>query len=66
MRLVVVTGDDANAAGLRLPRIRRQFEQTSEPKQLLILDGDAHAQFIFQTDQAERVMREILRFLLEK
>ena len=25
--------------------------------------GSAHAQFLFQTDQADRLMREILRFL---
>jgi hypothetical protein len=30
---------------------------------LVILDGSAHAQFIFATDQGERLMREILRFL---
>jgi len=28
-----------------------------------ILDGSAHAQFIFVTEQGERLMREILRFL---
>jgi hypothetical protein len=27
------------------------------------LEGDAHAQFLFQTDQADRVMDEIFRFL---
>jgi hypothetical protein len=29
------------------------------------VDGSAHAQFLFQTNQSERVMREILRFLTE-
>jgi hypothetical protein len=28
-----------------------------------VLPGSAHAQFLFQTDQSARVMREILRFL---
>jgi hypothetical protein len=28
-----------------------------------VLEGSAHAQFLFDTDQGERVMREILRFL---
>jgi hypothetical protein len=27
------------------------------------VDGSAHAQFLFQTDQGARVMHEILRFL---
>jgi len=31
-----------------------------------VLEGSAHAQFMFEADQAERVMREILRFLSEK
>jgi hypothetical protein len=34
-----------------------------EPKELIVLDGDAHAQFLFQTKQADRVMDEIFRFL---
>jgi hypothetical protein len=47
----------------RLVRIREQFEKASEPKELVILEGSAHAQFLFQTDQAERLMSEIQRFL---
>jgi len=35
------------------------------PKELIILDGSAHAQFLFDTDQGEHLMREILRFLSE-
>jgi pimeloyl-ACP methyl ester carboxylesterase len=61
--LFIVARDDANADGPRLPRIREQFEKAPQPKELIVLDGTAHAQFLFQTDQAERVMREILRFL---
>ena len=62
-KLFIVTREDANAAGLRLPRIQAQFDKAPEPKELIVLDGSAHAQFIFQTDQGERLMREILRFL---
>src|SRR3974390_936347 len=61
--LYIVARDDANDDGPRLPGIRAQFEKSPEPKELIILDGSAHAQFLFQTDQADRVMREILRFL---
>jgi hypothetical protein len=31
----------------------------------VILEGSAHAQYIFGTDQGERLMRKILRFLSE-
>jgi pimeloyl-ACP methyl ester carboxylesterase len=62
-KLFVVARDDANDAGPRLPRIRRQYERAAGPKELLILEGSAHAQFLFDTDQGERLMREILRFL---
>jgi pimeloyl-ACP methyl ester carboxylesterase len=64
--LFIVARDDANADGLRLPGIRSQYEKAPEPKELIVLDGSAHAQFLFQTDQADRVMREILRFLSAK
>ena len=62
-KLFIVTRDDANAAGPRLPGIRAQYEKAPEPKELVILDGSAHAQFVFESDQGERLMREILRFL---
>ncbi len=45
------------------PQVKDQFEKAPEPKELLVLDGVAHAQFLFTTDQNERLMREILRFL---
>src|SRR5437868_15522875 len=61
--LFIIARDDANEAGLRLPGIRAQYEKAPEPKELIVLDGSAHAQFLFQTDQRARVMREILRFL---
>jgi pimeloyl-ACP methyl ester carboxylesterase len=66
-KLFIVSRDDPGPGGklLRLTRIREQFEKAPEPKELVILDGSAHAQFIFQTDQGERLMREILRFLSE-
>jgi len=63
--LYIVARDDANEDGRRLPRIREQYEKSPQPKQLILLDGLAHAQFLFQTDQAERVMSEILHFLSE-
>lgn len=62
--LFIVARDDASGDGdLRLPGIRAQYEKAPEPKELIVLDGSAHAQYLFQTDQGDRVMREILRFL---
>ena len=31
----------------------------------MMLEGSAHAQFLFQTDQGERLMKKILEFLSE-
>ena len=64
--LYIVARDDADSDGPRLPQIRKQFEKSPQPKEMIVLDGSAHAQFLFQTDQSERVMREILRFLSAK
>jgi pimeloyl-ACP methyl ester carboxylesterase len=61
--LFIVARDDSNGAGPRLPGIRAQYEKAPQPKELIVLDGSAHAQFLFQTEQGARVMREILRFL---
>lgn len=47
----------------RLARIQAQFDAAPDPKELLILDGEAHAQFLFETDQGDRLLRTIIRFL---
>ncbi|HUJ20054.1 MAG TPA: alpha/beta fold hydrolase [Bryobacteraceae bacterium] len=64
-KLFIVARDDANSDGLRLPKIRANYEKARGPKKLVVVDGSAHAQFLFATDQGERVMREILNFLSE-
>jgi pimeloyl-ACP methyl ester carboxylesterase len=61
--LFIVARDDRNDSGPRLPGIRAQYEKAPQPKELIVLDGSAHAQFLFQTDQNARVMQEIVRFL---
>jgi pimeloyl-ACP methyl ester carboxylesterase len=61
--LFIVARDDANDSGPRLPGIRKQYEKAPEPKRLIVLPGTAHAQYLFATDQGERVMRAILEFL---
>ena len=64
--LFIVARDDTSGDGPRLPGIRAQYEKTPQPKELMIVDGSAHAQFLFQTDQGEKVMRAILGFLSAK
>jgi len=48
-----------------LGRTRSLFARAPEPSRLEILDGDAHAQHIFATRQAEELTRLIIRFLEE-
>jgi len=62
-KLYIATRDDASAAGLRLPGLQAHVATAPEPKELIVLPGAAHAQFMFDSDLAPRVMREILRFL---
>ena len=64
-KLFILSRDDFSGDNKipRLPEIRDQYEKAPGPKELVILDGSAHAQYIFETEQGERLMREILRFL---
>jgi alpha/beta superfamily hydrolase len=57
-KLFVVSRGDGHAA-----KVREQFARAPEPKELLVLDGSAHAQFLFETDQGKRLMDKILDFL---
>ena len=62
--LFIVARDDADGGGtLRLPGIRAEYERAAEPKRLVLLEGAAHAQALFATRDAERVLAEILEFL---
>jgi hypothetical protein len=63
-KLFITTRDDSNEDGSpRLAGIRDQYEETTDPKELLVLKGSAHGQFVFTTDQGKRAMDEIVRFL---
>jgi pimeloyl-ACP methyl ester carboxylesterase len=62
--LFILARDDIGSGDRpRLPGIREQYERAQGPKELVLLDGSAHAQFLFETPQGDRLMREILRFL---
>ncbi|HLY43865.1 MAG TPA: alpha/beta fold hydrolase [Terracidiphilus sp.] len=60
---IVARGDSEGNNSLRLPAIRAAYEKAPQPKKLVAVEGSAHAQFLFKTDQSERVMREILEWL---
>ncbi|HSR52558.1 MAG TPA: alpha/beta fold hydrolase [Acidobacteriota bacterium] len=63
-KLFILARDDVRGEGIpRLPEIKAQFERAPEPKELVLLEGSAHAQFLFDTDQGDRLMQEILDFL---
>jgi hypothetical protein len=57
-------GDGAALKGRKLFVVARGAK-TPQPKELVILEGSAHAQSLFDTDQGPRLMKEILRFLTE-
>jgi pimeloyl-ACP methyl ester carboxylesterase len=62
----LITGPKLFAAAQRdpiTPQVPEQYDRAPRPKELLVLDGTAHAQFLFTTDQGERLMKAILRFL---
>jgi pimeloyl-ACP methyl ester carboxylesterase len=66
-KLFIIARDDRGAGDVpRLPRVRELYAKAQGPKQLIVLEGSAHAQFLFDTDQADRVMGDILKFLSEK
>ena len=63
-KLFIVARNDIGPGNVpRLTRIQAQYDQAPDPKELIILDGDAHAQFLFETDQAGRLTSEMIRFL---
>jgi len=64
--LFIVARNDTSGDGPRLPGIQQQYYRAPQPKSLIILEGSAHAQYLFETDQADRVMRELLHFLPAK
>jgi dienelactone hydrolase len=61
--LYIVARDDASEDGPRLPGIRSQYDKSPQPKKLVVLDGSAHAQALFQTKDSENVLREMTQFL---
>jgi predicted alpha/beta-hydrolase family hydrolase len=65
-KLFIVSRGDTDGSGTtRRAKMREDYKNVRPPNRFVILDGTAHAQFIFETDQGDRLMKEILRFLSE-
>lgn len=62
-KLFLVARDDRSEDGLRLPGIEEHYKRAPEPKKLVVVNGSAHAQFLFATDAGPSVMRVIMEFL---
>ena len=65
-KLFLVADEDRSADGLRLPGIEAHYKRAPEPKNLVVVSGTAHAQYLFGTDAGQKVMRAIMDFLNRK
>lgn len=64
--LVIVARDDASGSGPRLPGIRAQYDlATAGSKELVVVTGSAHAQFLFESPEGPEVLDRLVRFLIE-
>lgn len=62
-KLFILARDDRSGSGPRLPEISAHYARAPQPKRLVLLDGAAHAQFLFSADQGPRLLKEITDFL---
>jgi pimeloyl-ACP methyl ester carboxylesterase len=62
-KLYIVARDDKSGDGLRLPEIRAHYARAPKPKKLVIVEGTAHAQFLFATGEGPKVLNKILKFV---
>jgi len=62
---LVARDDTSGSSGPRLPAISAAYEKAPKPKKLVIVDGSAHAQFLFATSQGASILKQILQFLSE-
>jgi len=64
---IVARGDLGDADVPRLPAVRASYDKAPvKEKKLVVVEGTAHAQALFETQQSDRVMREILTFLTRR
>jgi len=65
-KLFLVARNDSSGDGPRLPGIEAHYAKAPEPKRLIIVDGSAHAQYLFTTDEGPRVLNEIVEFITQR
>jgi dienelactone hydrolase len=65
-KLFLVAHDDTSGDGPRLPGIKAHYAKASQPKQLIVVEGSAHAQYLFGTDEGPRVLDEIVKFITQR
>jgi pimeloyl-ACP methyl ester carboxylesterase len=64
-KLFVVAEEDRTAHGRpRLEAIRDQYRRAPEPKELVVLESDAHAQALFETELGAELVRILVEHLL--
>lgn len=61
--LFLVARDDTSSFGPRLPAISAAYAKAPQPKKLVVVEGSAHAQFLFATSQGPSILKQILQFL---
>ena len=63
-KLFIVSRYDTDGSGtFRLTEMREDYKKVPPPKRFVVLNGSAHAQYLFKTDQGDRLMKVILQFL---
>ena len=62
-KLYLVARGDTSGDGPRLPGIRAHYARAPKPKRLVIVEGTAHAQYLFATAQGPQTLRDISQFL---
>jgi len=48
-----------------LPGISERYAKAPQPKKFVLLDGSAHAQYLFETAEGPRLLNDILGFLTD-
>lgn len=62
-KLYIVARGDIGPDGPRIKEIQDHYARAPQPKQLVVVEGTAHAQYLFGTNEGPRVMNNILNFL---
>ena len=65
-KLYLVARDDTSGDGPRLPGIEAHYAKAPQPKKLIVVNGSAHAQYLFGTDEGPHVMNEIVKFITQQ